>query len=257
MTVAALLDLGADRQKLEAALSGIKDESFRIEISRVEKSGIDCCDFNVILDKSIENRDHDMEYLYGPSAHVREGSGEKDNHHHHHHHHHSHRNLKDIITIIESLDISDKARKLAIRIFTILAEAEAKAHNRAIDEVHFHEVGAIDSIVDIVAAAVCFDDLSIDEVIIPRICEGTGSVRCQHGILPVPVPAVLNIAEMYKLPLSITEHKGEYVTPTGAAFAAAVMTSAKLPEIIVPKKTGLGAGKREHEKPGILRAILL
>ncbi len=256
MTVAALLDLGADRQKLEKALSGIKDESFRIEISRVKKSGIDCCDFNVILDEAHENHDHDMEYLYGPSDPGKTGSPE-DGHHHNHHQHHTHRNLKDIINIIESLDISDKARGLAIRIFTILAEAEARAHNMAINEVHFHEVGAIDSIVDIVAAAVCFDDLSIDEVIIPRICEGTGSVRCQHGLLPVPVPAVLNIAEMCNLPLSITEHKGEYVTPTGAAFAAAVMTSTKLPEVIIPKKTGLGAGKREHEKPGILRAILL
>jgi len=252
MTVAALLDLGADRQKLEKALSGIKDESFRIEISRVKKSGIDCCDFNVILDKAHENHDHHMEYLYGSSDPGKTDSPEND-----HHHHHTHRNLKDIINIIESLDISYKARGLAIRIFTILAEAEAKAHNLAINEVHFHEVGAIDSIVDIVAAAVCFDDLSIDEVIIPRICEGTGSVRCQHGLLPVPVPAVLNIAEMCNLPLSITEHKGEYVTPTGAAFAAAVMTSTKLPEVIIPKKTGLGAGKREHEKPGILRAILL
>ena len=153
--------------------------------------------------------------------------------------------------------MTEGARTLALKIFNILAEAEAKAHNRPVNEVHFHEVGAIDSIVDIVAAAVCFDDLKIDEVIIPRICEGTGTVRCQHGMLPVPVPAVLNIAERYRLPLSIMDRRGEYVTPTGAAFAAAVMTSTELPEIMIPRKTGLGAGKREHELPGILRAILI
>ena len=250
MAVAALLDLGADRSVLERTLSGIKDEGFRFEISRVRKSGIDCCDFNVILDEAHENHDHDMEYLYGHNAAPHDGHGEEG-------HHHSHRGLKEIAAIIDSLDMSTGANALAKKIFKILAEAEAKAHNREINEVHFHEVGAIDSIVDIVAAAVCFDDLKIKEVIIPRICEGCGFVRCQHGVLPVPVPAVLNISEMYKLPLSITDHKGEYVTPTGAAFAAAVMTGTELPEIIIPKKTGLGAGKREHELPGILRAILL
>ena len=297
MTVAALLDLGADDRVLMKALSGIKDESFRTEISRVEKSGIDCCDFNVILDEEHDNHDHDMAYLYGSAAesdgehhghgdhhhgdhhgrgdhHHEDHHGRGDHHHedhhgledHHHddHHHeddhghgHHHRNLQDITDIISVLDMSEGARALALKIFNILAEAEAKAHNRPVSEVHFHEVGAIDSIVDIVAAAVCFDDLKIDEVIIPRICEGTGTVRCQHGMLPVPVPAVLNIAERYGLPLSIMDRRGEYVTPTGAAFAAAVMTSTSLPEILIPKKTGLGAGKREHELPGILRAILI
>lgn len=274
MTVGALLDLGASEEKLKAALSSFKDESFRIEISRVKKSEIDCCDFNVILDEAHENHDHDLEYLYGnahvnghndgnmhEAAHVHGGSGEhshEDNDPKHaHSHEHHHRNLNDIKTIIGSLDLTRKARELAIRIFTIIAEAEAKAHGKPVDEVHFHEVGAIDSIVDVVAASVCFDDLEIDEVIVPKICEGTGTVRCRHGILPVPVPAVLNIAEMYKLPLSIMDRPGEYVTPTGAAFVAAVMTSSVLPETMIPKKTGLGAGKREHELPGILRAIII
>ena len=232
-------------------MSGIKDKSFKVNISRVNKSGIDCCDFDVILDDEHDNHDHDMEYLYGHEDH------HDHDHHHEHEHHHEHRNLKDVYAIIDSLDMTDNARKLAKRMFEILAEAEAKAHGRTIDEVHFHEVGAIDSIVDIVAIAVCFDNLEITDVIIPKICEGTGTVRCQHGILPVPVPAVINIASSYKLPLSITEHRGEYVTPTGAAFVAAVMTGNKLPEIIIPGKIGLGAGKREHELPGILRAILI
>ncbi len=253
MAVAALLDLGADDRVLMKALSGIKDESFRAEISRVEKSGIDCCDFNVILDEAHENHDHDMGYLYGHNAAPHADKGSE----HHKHHHHHHRNLEEIVSIISSLEIGEHARDLAIKIFNILAESEAKAHNKPIEKVHFHEVGAIDSIVDVVAVAVCFDNLDIGEVIIPKICEGTGTVRCQHGILPVPVPAVLNIAEKYKLPLSIMDRNGEYVTPTGAAFAAAVMTSTILPKVIVPKKTGLGAGKREHELPGILRAILI
>ena len=117
-------------------------------------------------------------------------------------------------------------------------------------------MGAIDSIADIVAAAVCFDDLGVSEVIIPKLCDGQGSVRCQHGVIPVPVPAVMNIAEMHELPLSITDRHGEYVTPTGAAFAAAVMTGTKLPEVITPIKTGMGAGKRAYDEPGILRAVI-
>ena len=273
MIVAALLDLGADKDVLMKALSGINDKSFEIKISRVLKSGIDCCDFDVILDKEHDGHDHDMEYLYGHThgheehnhEHGHHGHGHHHDHHHEHdheheHHHdhpHEHRNLNDIIAIIDSLDLTEDANRLAKKIFEILAKAEAKAHNRTIEEVHFHEVGAIDSIVDIVSAAVCFDNLGITDVIVPKICEGTGTVRCQHGILPVPVPAVINIASEHKLPLSITNHKGEYVTPTGAAFVAAVMTERKLPDVFVPKKIGLGAGKREHELPGILRAVLI
>ena len=148
------------------------------------------------------------------------------------------------------------ARTLAIRVFEILAAAEAKAHAKSIEEVHFHEVGAIDSIVDIVAAAVCFDDLGITDVIIPKLSEGSGSIRCQHGILPVPVPAVINIAAEHGLPMAVTERRGELITPTGAAFAAAVMTSTELPEVIIPEKVGLGAGKRAYKVPSILRAVI-
>ena len=114
--------------------------------------------------------------------------------------------------------MTERARGLALRIFEILAEAESKAHNVPVDQVHFHEVGAVDSIVDIVAAAVCLDNLGIREVIVPVLCEGTGTIRCQHGILPVPVPAVANIMNMHKLPMRIVDAEGEFVTPTGAAM---------------------------------------
>ena len=122
---------------------------------------------------------------------------------------------------------------------------------------HFHEVGAIDSIVDIVAAAVCFDDLGIRNVAVTEIAEGCGTVRCQHGILQVPVPAVANIAKAHRLPMRFTSRKGELVTPTGAAIAAALMTQEELPERFVIAKTGLGAGKREYEIPSILRAMII
>ncbi len=161
---------------------------------------------------------------------------------------------KNIITVIK---MTDSARGIALKIFQILARAEAKAHNVPVEEVHFHEVGAVDSIVDILSVAVCLDNLGITEVIVPVLCEGMGTVRCQHGILPVPVPAVTHIVQQCGLDLRITPVQGELVTPTGAAIVAAVRTSCKLPETFAIEKTGIGAGKRTYECPGILRAMLI
>lgn len=260
MTVAALLDLGADRKVLKEALKSIPIRGFRVKISRVKKAGLDVCDFHVILDEEHENHDHDMEYLFGDGhggerrygergphgeerpcgdgLHSAEHScGErslygKDGHHHGgrgHAHAHGHRGMPEILHIIEHTDMTERARETAKRIFRILATAEAKAHGVSESEVHFHEVGAVDSIVDIISVAVCLDDLRVKECIVPVLCEGTGTVRCQHGILNVPVPAVLNIVQEHQLELSITDIRGEMVTPTGAAIVAAVRTSDKLP----------------------------
>ena len=148
MAVAAMLDAGADRQALEKALATVPVHGFKVEISRVDKSGIGCCDFNVILDHDHENHDHDMEYLFGKEEHCH-------GHHDHEHHHHEHRNLADVLAIIDGTEMTPEARNLAHRIFEIIAQAESKAHGVPVDQVHFHEVGAVDSIVDVIALAVC------------------------------------------------------------------------------------------------------
>lgn len=258
MTVAALLDLGADQEALQKALKSLPVDGFQTIISRVKKAGLDMCDFNVVLDHAHENHDHDMEYLHG-HEHCHE-TGDGHGHAHHDHgggHVHEHRGLPEILHIIEHADLTEHAKKTASRIFRILAEAEAKAHGVPEDQVHFHEVGAVDSIVDIVAAAVCLDNLGITDVIVTKLNEGQGTIRCQHGILPVPVPAVMNIVQAHGLPLHITETKGELVTPTGAAIVAAVRTGDRLPEAFSVKKTGMGAGKRNYDRPGMLRAMLI
>ena len=369
MFVAAMIDLGADPEALERALNSIPADGFMVEISSVKKSGIACCDFNVILDAAHENHDHDMAYLYGPApvssaapqeeahhchghedeeahhchchedeeaphchchedeeahhchchedeeahhchcredeeahhCHCREdeeahhchchedeeahhchchedeeaphchchedeeahhchGRGGEESHHHHDHEHHHHhgRHLAEILGIIDATDMTDSAKALAGKMFHIVAEAESLAHHMPLEEVHFHEVGAIDSIVDIIAAAVTFDSLGITDVIIPCLTEGRGTVRCQHGVLPVPVPATMNIIEAYDMPLTIMEAKGEYVTPTGAAIAAAICTTHQLPKAFRIVATGLGAGKRAYtERTNILRAYLI
>lgn len=281
MFVAAMIDLGADPDTLEKALDSIPADGFFVEIGRVKKSGIDCCDFHVRLDDDCENHDHDMDYLYGSLA-PAAGSGcscheepDREEHHCHcheeghdgeaHHccrqekdHHHTHRGLAEILPMIDACDMTETAKALARKIFRIIGEAEAKAHDLLLDEVHFHEVGALDSIVDVVAAAVTFDSLHIKEVIVPKLTEGAGTVRCRHGVMPVPVPATVNIVSAYKIPMELTEAKGEYVTPTGAAIAAAISTSHQLPPSFVIKKAGLGAGKRAYtDRSGILRAFLI
>ena len=271
MTVAALLDLGADQTVLEEALKSLPLGGFETKVSRVKKAGIDACDFNVVLDH--DNHDHDMEYLHGEGKeheHQHEHShffGLFHHHHHdhehshehghHHHHDHEHRGLNDIIEILNNSRLTERAKDLSIKMFDIIAEAEAQAHGLPKEEVHFHEVGAVDSIVDIAAVAVCLDNLGIDEVIVPVLYEGTGTVRCQHGVLPIPVPAVANIVNANNLNLHVTNTKGEFVTPTGAAIVAAIRTSDVLPEQFKIIKTGIGAGKRNYERPSLLRAMLI
>lgn len=263
MTVAALLDLGADREVLKESLKSLPVGGFRTEITRVKKSGLDACDFSVILEQ--DNHDHDMEYLHGSEKSYtghHEHSHEVNHEHHHGHTHsheypHEHRGMKEITEIIQKSEMTVRAKKMAMRVFDILAQAESKAHGVPVEEVHFHEVGAVDSIVDIAAIAICMDNLDISNVIVPVLYEGTGFIRCQHGQIPVPVPAVTHIAETHKLKLKITDIQGELVTPTGAAVVAAFRTSDRLPEDFTILKTGIGAGKRQYRCPGILRAMLI
>ena len=257
MSVAALLDLGADKKMLLDTLDSLNLSGYKIEISELEKSGICACDFNVLLDKKHENHDHDMEYLHGKDCgHNHIEHEHKDAHQHNTHtHHHEHRSLPDILSILENSSMTAGAKAMASKIFEILAEGEARAHRVPKEQVHFHEVGAVDSIVDIAAFAICMDFLGYKEVFLPVLREGQGTIRCQHGILPIPVPATSNIVCAHKLPLSIAPVQGELVTPTGAAIAAAIATSFTLPETFRINKIGVGAGKRNYEVPGILRVM--
>ena len=250
MAVAALLDLGADQKKLFSALASLPLEGYRVEISDVTKSGLRACDFRVILDEAHENHDHDMEYLHGGTVHQH---GEQVHHPHEHHG----RNLTDITAILSAGNLTSSALELALKIFGIVAAAESQVHGKPLQEVHFHEVGAVDSIVDIAAFAVCMDNLGIERVILPCLTEGTGQVRCQHGLLPIPVPATTAIVTEHQLPLHICDVPGELVTPTGAAIAAAIRTDSKLPSEFKILKTGLGAGKRNYRTAGVLRAMLI
>ena len=271
MTAAALLDAGADEAAVRRALESLPVDGFEVRITRVVKSGLDVCDFDVVLDAAHENHDHDMAYLHG-HEHGEAFAHDHDHEHEHAHgeahvhdhvhthdggHRHEHRGMAEIGAIIDAADMTDRAKEIARTVFAVIAEAEARAHGVSVDQVHFHEVGAVDSIADIVAIAAALDSLDVDDVVVSDLVEGTGTVRCQHGIIPVPVPAVVNIAAAHGLPLRITDVRGELVTPTGAAVAAAVRTRDALPERFTIERVGMGAGKRAYETPGILRAMIL
>ena len=286
MMVASLLDLGADATVLNRTLASIPVRGFQTKISRKNISGLDVCDFDVILEH--DNHDHDMDYLFPKGDGHEHGSHEEKHHTHedhceehhvhdthaeehhehehkhaddeksaHHHHHHEHRNLSDVMSVIDGSEMTDGARGIAKKIFNIIAEAEAKAHGKSIEEVHFHEVGAIDSIVDIISTAVCLDNLDITECIVPALYEGQGFVHCAHGDMPIPVPAVVNITQANNINLHITDMEAELVTPTGAAIVAAIRTGVRLPESYTIKSTGIGAGKRAYKRPSMLRAMII
>jgi pyridinium-3,5-bisthiocarboxylic acid mononucleotide nickel chelatase len=232
MTVGALLDLGVPQEHLIEELDklGISDE-YEINIKKSSKNGIEGTDFDVQL---------------------------KEHHHHHHHdHHHEHhhgRNLFDIEGLIDKSDLDDNVKKLSKDIFKVLAEAEAKVHGKDIYEVHFHEVGAVDSIVDIVGAAICIDYIKPDRVMASSINTGSGFVKCQHGVIPVPAPATLNILK--DVPIYCDDREFELTTPTGAAIIKTLVSEFKKLSDMRIKRVGYGCGKRDTEKPNVLRIVL-
>lgn len=230
MAAAALLDLGAEQTVMKAALASLPVGGFRTEITRVRKSGVDICNFQVILDEEHKNHAHDEENI------------------------HKYWEYKEINRIFTDSDMTERAMKTALHIFDVLAEAKAKVYGVPKEQTRFQET---DSIVYIAAVAICLDNLDITEVIVPELYEGKGAVRCCQGMLPVPVPEVVHIVQQNRIPLKITEFEGELVTPAGAAVAAALRTNGQLPENFVIQKTGMGAGKKNHNCPGILRAMVL
>lgn len=178
-------------------------------------------------------------------------------HKHSHSHNHTHRALSDVVALIKHSSAVPAAQELAIKVFTIIAAAEAKAHGTSPDLVHFHEVGGLDSIADILAFAVCVTDLNITQTYATPLGEGYGEVRCQHGLLPIPVPAVANICAAHQLPMVTGRCYGELVTPTGAAMLAALECKFEPAPLTTVAAVGYGAGKRNYDKPSFVRATVL
>lgn len=254
MTVAALLDLGVPGEYLMKELEKLHLDGYEIKISKTKKNQITATDFDVVLnDEHKDEHGHEHAHTHVNDEDVKE-CHEQEHSHEHTHVHNSYREIKEFILASE---LSDRVKKMILKIFQVIAEAEAQVHGTTVDEVHFHEVGAVDSIVDISAAAICLDYLGFDSIVTSEIWEGKGHVWCQHGRIPVPAPAVLAIFSKSQIRLHLSGVQGEMVTPTGAGIVAALSGENQLPDSFVIEKIGIGAGKKDFPHANVLRAMIL
>lgn len=273
MTLGALLDLGADEQQFLRELEKLHLEGYHIAIEETEKNGIRAKHVTVCVDGVPEISEnvslheyghihgevhtHELGHMHGETDTHDEGHmhGEVHTHEHSHTHDHAHphRNFADIRQIIGQSGLNENVKDLALRIFGRVAAAEAKVHGKSIEEVHFHEVGAVDSIIDIVGCAILIDMIKPDAVCASVLHEGNGFVRCQHGLLSVPVPATSEVLAAAGAPLMQIDIEGELVTPTGAAIIAELAeTFGTMPQMRI-EKIGWGAGTKNLSIPNVLR----
>jgi len=224
MNLGALIDLGVNKDYIINELSKLNIAGYKIEVSTDNRKGITGTRVDVMLDTADS------------------------------HHHHEHRNLKDIETIIDNSLLSDKVKSLSKNIFLKVAEAEAKVHGKPIKEVHFHEVGAVDSIVDIVGAAIALDYLKVHKIFASPVELGGGFVKCAHGIFPVPAPATSEILK--NVPVKMGAVNFETTTPTGAAILAATVSEFTEKMEFKINKVSYGIGHRDTEIPNVLRVYL-
>ena len=277
MNLGAMLDIGVCPDYLTGELKKLNLEGYEVQFSTQQRKGITGTQVNVILTGDEQRHDHghghghghghshSHSHVHGHHLHrhghgsiydglkrriIPEYSGETDEEHQHGFHD-GHRNLHDIEKIICKSELSDNVKAMSMDIFRLIAQAEAKIHGKPLEEVHFHEVGAIDSIVDIVGAAICFEHLAPDRIISSPVEMGGGFVNCAHGRFPVPAPATLEI--MKGKPMKLGAVPFETATPTGVAILAAVADEFTDKPAFTILKTGYGIGQRDTEIPNVLR----
>lgn len=220
MIISSLLCHGIDVGEFKEKLKGIALSNYNVVISETQKNGVSAKSFKVEYEEE----------------------------------HHNHRDMKDIREIIDKSDLSDNIKKVSIEIFQNLAEAEGRVHGKPAEEVHFHEVGAVDSIVDIVGVSILMDMIKPDKVICSPLPLSSGFVRSQHGLIPVPAPATVELLK--EIPVYDSGIKGELVTPTGAAVIKTIADGfGGIPEMRI-NSIGYGAGTKDFDIPNVLRTYI-
>jgi uncharacterized protein (TIGR00299 family) protein len=219
MILAAMLDAGLDFDTLQNELGKLNLKGYTLKLDRCVKQGISAAKFDVETG----------------------------------HHHHHHRGLSEILSIIDQSGLSETVKDRSRGIFTRLGQAEAKIHGKSVDDIHFHEVGAVDAVMDIVGACIGFEVMKIDEIVASPLHLGRGFVECAHGRLPVPPPAVVELTLCF--PVYQTDVEGELVTPTGAAILTTLARFGSLPAMRV-ERIGYGAGRRDLAVPNVLRVLI-
>ena len=238
MFLGAMFDLGLSQSEFEEQLNKLKVPGYQIVVERTARSSITGTDFDVVLDGNLPKD---------------QGFDE----HQHHHHHHG-RNFMMIKQLILQSNLKTAVKEKAVKMFEQIALAEAKVHGKKLEDVHFHEVGALDSIVDIVGAAIAFDMLQLDKLVVNNLSDGVGTIKIAHGIVPVPVPAVMEMQLNTAIPIQKRfDVHTELITPTGMAIIKCMgnefntsITNGVL------ERTGYGFGKRETGSLNALRASL-
>jgi pyridinium-3,5-bisthiocarboxylic acid mononucleotide nickel chelatase len=295
MFVGAMLDLGVDFEHLKTELNKLALDEYHLHCDRRHKAQIAGIKFDVHLrhhhqhdhthadgtrhahphehhqeshaheahDSLVHHHPHDPNAITPQPSHSDQAAQPPHGHTHHAasnsgpSHAQPHRTFADIRQLIEQSNLSDWVKQRAVAVFQRIAIAEGSVHGVPPDQVHFHEVGAVDSIVDIVAACVALDSLGRPRVLASRVTEGTGWVRCAHGRFPLPAPATLAILGQRGVPISQCEEPNELVTPTGAALLAEFAGSFEPMQSLVADRIGHGLGSRDNQtRPNILRAIL-
>lgn len=254
MNLGAMIDLGVDSEYLKRELGKLPmAHEFELQVSKAVKKGIEGTKADVLLKHT---HSHDNHGAHSHENHHQHSHEAPHTHQHSHSHEaHVHRNLAMIESMINNSTLSDSVKALSLKIFMEVAIAEAKVHGKPIQEVHFHEVGAVDSIVDIVGAAICYEALGVDRVKSSSVQLGGGFVKCEHGMMPVPAPAT---AEILKgVPVKIGLVASEMTTPTGAAILKALVHEYTDQLNLNITKIGYGLGTREHEFPNVLRVMLV
>jgi pyridinium-3,5-bisthiocarboxylic acid mononucleotide nickel chelatase len=269
MFIAAMIDLGVKPESLESELRKLKLEGYHLHVERKQKSGIDGVKFDVHLEGEHDHdghhhhaHDHGHSHTHGHS-HSKSiltmifGPGEHSHEHEHGHSHEHTRDFSQIKQLINESGLSQWVKEKSLAVFQRIAVAEGKIHGKPPEQVHFHEVGAIDSIVDIVGAAVALELLGRPRVLASNVVEGTGFVKCAHGRFPVPTPATLAILGARGVAISQCEEPHELITPTGAALLAEFVEEFGPMQNLVAEKIGFGLGTRDNKtRPNVVRAVL-
>ncbi len=257
MFLGALLDLGVDFRELERGLRRLKLDGYHLHVARGTKSSIAGTKFDVHLEAA-----HSHEHPHPAGADCGHGCDHNHDHPHDHghahpHHHDGSRDFAAIQALIHASTLSDWVKERSVAVFRRVAVAEGKIHGVPPEQVHFHEVGAVDSIVDIVGACLALELLGKPRVLAAPVVEGTGWVRCAHGRFPVPTAATLEILGARGIPVTQCEEPHELVTPTGAALLAEFAETFGPMSGLVARKVGYGLGTRDnHTRPNVLRAVL-
>lgn len=268
MTMGALLDAGGDAEALKRDLAKLNlGDAFHLHIQKKLKNGVMSTHVDVATDHVHGDHEHDHDHEHEhhhdhdhdehDHDHDHEHDHEHDHDHDHDHghtHEHVHRGLSDVTAVIEQSGLEPEVKETAKKIFRTLAEAEAKMHGTTVDEVHFHEVGAIDAIVDVCGAAILLHQLKPDRIVCSKINVGTGYVQCAHGLFPVPAPAVAEI--LRGEPYFMGPGRGELCTPTGAAIVKTMADEFGRMPVMEVESVGYGAGVREMDTLNALRVFI-